>query len=221
VRPSKRLFDVVVSSAVLGASLPILAAAAAAVATDGGPVLFRQERVGRKGRRFRMLKLRTMHHGNAGPAITVGGDGRITKVGRWLRKTKIDELPQLWNVLRGDMSLVGPRPEVPEYVALYDEAQRQVLDLVPGVTDPASIRYRNESEILRRAEDPEAYYRSVVLPEKLRLSLEYGKNATFASDLAVLFRTALAVLGTGDDTACAASSDTSVSRTRKASSSTA
>lgn len=195
-RPGKRAFDVVVSSAVLSASLPLLAGAALAVASDGGPVLFRQERVGRNGRRFRMLKLRTMRHDRTTPgaALTVGADDRITPVGRWLRATKVDELPQLWNVLRGEMSLVGPRPEVAQYVDQYGEREKEVLALVPGITDPASIRYRNESELLAQARDPEEYYRRVVLPDKLRLSIDYGKQATFTSDLVVLLRTALAVV---------------------------
>jgi lipopolysaccharide/colanic/teichoic acid biosynthesis glycosyltransferase len=195
-RPGKRFFDVVVSGAVLGASLPVLAVASLAVAADGGPALFGQERVGRNGRRFRMLKLRTMRHRRAdsGPALTVGNDDRVTPVGRWLRATKIDELPQLWNVLRGDMSLVGPRPEVPGYVDQYGEAEREVLDFVPGITDPASIRYRNESALLAQAADPEEYYRRVVLPDKLRLSIDYGNKATFVSDLLVIVRTVIAVV---------------------------
>jgi len=195
-RRGKRAFDLVVSTAVLGASLPLLATAALAVASDGGPVLFRQERVGKKGRRFRILKLRTMKAGrkDAGSSLTVGADDRITTVGRWLRAAKLDELPQLWNVLRGEMSLVGPRPEVPEYADDYDNTEIAVLDLMPGITDPASIRYRNESELLATASDPDDYYRRVVLPDKLRLSIDYGKQATFASDLVVLLRTISAVL---------------------------
>jgi lipopolysaccharide/colanic/teichoic acid biosynthesis glycosyltransferase len=195
-RPGKRLFDVVVSGAILGASLPVLAVASLAIAADGGPVLFCQERVGRHGRRFRMLKLRTMRHRRpeAGPALTVGDDDRVTPVGRWLRAMKVDELPQLWNVLRGDMSLVGPRPEVPQYVDQYGDAEREVLDFLPGITDPASIRYRNESALLAQAADPEEYYRRVILPDKLRLSIDYGKKATFVSDILVIVRTIAAVV---------------------------
>jgi lipopolysaccharide/colanic/teichoic acid biosynthesis glycosyltransferase len=162
----------------------------------GGPVFFAQERVGRYGVRFRMWKFRTMRVNaeRSGAQLTVGADSRITRVGRWLRRSKIDELPQLFNVLRGEMSLVGPRPEVPRYVALYDDAERVVLDLVPGITDPASIRYRDEASVLAHAADPERCYIDEIMPEKIRINLEYAERATPFSDLLVILST-LGVIG--------------------------
>lgn len=126
-----------------------------------------------------------------GPLLTVGQDPRVTKVGWWLRRTKLDELPQLINVLAGEMSLVGPRPEVPRYVALYTEEQKAVLKLRPGITDPASIRFRNESELLATAADPERYYVEIVMPEKIRLNLEYASKASVWTDIAVIIHTLL------------------------------
>ena len=137
---------------------PLLAATAALVkASSPGPVLFRQQRIGRGGKPFELWKFRTMRVGGTGPQITADGDRRITRIGRILRKTKLDELPELFNVLRGDLSLVGPRPEVAKYVALYPEAERAFLQRFrPGITDPATVRFRNEEDILARAPDPEA-----------------------------------------------------------------
>jgi lipopolysaccharide/colanic/teichoic acid biosynthesis glycosyltransferase len=179
---AKRAFDL--AGVAAGACLlwPVFAAVALVIVwEDGGPVFFRQERVGRGGRPFRIWKFRTM-----------AGD-RVTSVGAWLRRTKLDELPQLLNVLRGEMSLVGPRPELARYVALYDDAQRRVLDAVPGITDPASLRFVAEGELLAEAEDPEAAYVAAVLPAKLRLSLDYASRATVRSDLGVVLRTLAAV----------------------------
>lgn len=158
---------------------------------DGSPVFFRQERVGRGGVSFRMWKYRTMVPGGEtrGGLLTVGDDARITAAGRILRKYKIDELPQLFNVLAGTMSFVGPRPEVARYVALYTPEQRRVLEMMPGITDPASIRFRRESELLADAGDPEDYYVRVLLPEKIRLNLEYGRRATLSGDLRVILCT--------------------------------
>ena len=163
---------------------------------DGGPVFFRHERVGRDGRLFRMLKFRTMvvHAERVGPSLTVGADPRITPVGRVLRRTKLDELPQLVNVLRGDMSLVGPRPEVPFYVALYTPEQRRVLSLVPGITDPASETYVDEAAVLARAPDPERAYLDEIMPNKLRLNLQYAAHATLLSDVAMILRTVGAIV---------------------------
>jgi lipopolysaccharide/colanic/teichoic acid biosynthesis glycosyltransferase len=178
----KRAFDL--AGVAVGACLlwPVFAAVALLIVLeDGPPVFFRQERVGRGGRPFRIWKFRTM-----------AGD-RVTHVGAWLRRAKLDELPQLLNVLRGEMSLVGPRPELARYVALYDEAQRRVLDALPGITDPASLRFVAEGELLAEAEDPEAAYVATVLPEKLRLSLDYASRATVRSDLGVVLRTLAAV----------------------------
>jgi lipopolysaccharide/colanic/teichoic acid biosynthesis glycosyltransferase len=138
-----------------------------------GPVFFRQERIGRFGVPFRIHKFRTMTHGAVGAQITVGADARITRAGAWLRRTKLDELPQLIDVLRGAMSLVGPRPEVPRYVAMYPQGLRdKVLSVRPGITDVASLEYRDEGELLARAADPEREYVSVVMPAKLKLAAQ-------------------------------------------------
>lgn len=190
--PVKRGFDVAAAGIGLLAVSPLLALAALLVKLDdGGPVFFGQTRVGRGGHPFTIWKLRTMvpDAESRGRALTVGGDPRITRVGRWLRRFKVDELPQLWNVLRGEMSLVGPRPEVPRYVALYTPDQRRVLDLVPGITDPASIRFRDESTLLAASSDPEALYLHEILPQKLDLALRYAGQANLRSDIGVLIRT--------------------------------
>ena len=160
-------------------------------AEDGGPVFFRQERVGHRGRVFRMWKFRTMVVDAAarGLPLTVGQDPRVTRVGAWLRRLKLDELPQLFNVLVGDMTLVGPRPEVPCYVASYDAEQRRVLELVPGVTDEASIRYVAESALLAAALDPERVYVSEIVPDKIRLNLAYAAHATVWTDVRVILAT--------------------------------
>jgi len=191
----KRVFDLVGAGAGLLLLSPLLLLIALAVRLDSpGPVLFRQERVGRGGRTFLIRKFRTMRHGAAGAAITVGADARITRVGAFLRRHKLDELPQLIDVLQGSMSLVGPRPEVPRYVALYPEAVRdKVLSVRPGLTDLASIEYRDESEQLARAADPEHEYVHVVLPRKLALAQAYVEQASLATDLRLIVRT-LAVL---------------------------
>jgi lipopolysaccharide/colanic/teichoic acid biosynthesis glycosyltransferase len=184
--------DVTASLAGLVLLSPVLAAIAAAIKLDTpGTVFYRQERVGRAGVPFRIWKFRTMVAGAAslGSALTVGDDSRITEVGRLLRRFKLDELPQLANVLTGEMSLVGPRPEVPRYVALYTEAQRRVLDLVPGITDPASIAYRDEATLLAQRPDPEAAYVQEIMPDKIRLNLEYAGRASVRSDLGLIWRT--------------------------------
>jgi len=188
----KRPFDLAASSLGVVLLSPLLCAVALGIRVcDGSPVFFRQARVGRGGKPFRMWKFRTMVHDaeKRGALLTVGGDGRITALGKRLRGWKVDELPQLFNVLDGTMSLVGPRPEVARYVARYSPEERRVLDLMPGITDPASIRYRDESERLARAEDPEAYYVRVLVPEKIRLNLEYGKKATLSRDIRVILKT--------------------------------
>lgn len=163
--------------------------------SDGVPVLFRQVRVGRNGVLFTLLKFRSMRNENAGSLITVGGDSRITPVGRILRKTKLDELPQLINVLKGEMSFVGPRPEVERYTSLYRNEQREVLSLMPGITDPASLVYFNESEVLAGQKDPETHYVNVLMPEKIRINLAYGKRANVFSDVGIILRTVLRVAG--------------------------
>lgn len=160
-----------------------------------GPALFRQERVGLRGRPFTMLKFRSMRAGQPGTEFTVQGDERITSVGKLLRATKLDELPELWNVVRGEMSLVGPRPEVPRYVDLEDPAWAEVLEVRPGVTDPVTKALRSEERLLAEVPgDREAYYRTVLLPYKLRGYAEYLRRRTFSSDLAVLCTTLLAIV---------------------------
>lgn len=193
----KRLLDVIVSALGLVVSSPVLAAAALAVKRDSpGPVIFHQQRVGRGGRPFDILKFRTMRQGAAGAAVTVGDDPRITLSGKFLRPTKLDELPQLLNVLRGDMSLVGPRPEVSRYVEMWPATARErILSVRPGITDPASIEFRREAEELALAEDPEAHYVEVVLPRKVALYCDYVDNRSFVGDLMILARTAFSVIG--------------------------
>jgi lipopolysaccharide/colanic/teichoic acid biosynthesis glycosyltransferase len=158
---------------------------------DGGPVFFRQERVGYRGRLFQMWKFRTMvpDAEKQGLPLTVGQDRRVTRVGAWLRRCKLDELPQLFNVLAGDMTLVGPRPEVPRFVATYGAPERRVLELVPGVTDEASIQYADETELLATAPDPERFYVSEIVPAKIRLNLAYAARATVWTDVAVILAT--------------------------------
>jgi len=193
---AKRAFDIVVAGLCLVLLSPLLVALGLWVRLDSpGPALFRQERVGRFGRTFRIHKFRTMVDGAPGPQITVGADARITRAGAWLRARKLDELPQLIDVLAGDMSLVGPRPEVPRYVALYPDALREkVLSVRPGITDPASLRMADESDHLAHAVDPEREYVEVLMPAKLREAAAYAERATLWSDLQVLART-LRLLG--------------------------
>ena len=193
---SKRVMDVTCSGlGMLLLSPPLLAIALAVWLGDRGPVLYRQERVGRGGRPFTMLKFRSMVAGadSKGRLVTVGGDARVTPVGRWIRRLKLDELPQLLNVLKGEMSLVGPRPEVQRYVDLYTAEQWPVLDLVPGITDPASIKYRDEEAVLAGYDDPDRAYVEVVMPDKIAINLSYAARATVLSDLAVILKTLLRI----------------------------
>jgi lipopolysaccharide/colanic/teichoic acid biosynthesis glycosyltransferase len=198
---AKRLFDLTLAALGLIVLSPLLLAMAAWVKLDSpGPVFFRQERVGRFGQPFRIHKFRTMAHQPAGDdrQITIGADPRITRAGRWLRRTKLDELPQLIDVLAGRMSIVGPRPEVPRYVALYPAALRdKVLSVRPGITDFASIQFRDESALLERAADPEREYTEVVLPAKLRLAAQYVDQATLATDLRLIGLTLKALVTHG------------------------
>ncbi|MGA0610323.1 sugar transferase [Caldimonas sp. KR1-144] len=189
----KRVFDLVVAGLAMLLLSPLLFAIAAAIKLDSpGPVFFRQERVGRGGAPFRIHKFRTMVHAPQveGPLLTVGNDARITRVGACLRRSKLDELAQLIDVLQGTMSLVGPRPEVPRYVALYPrELREKVLSVRPGITDPVSIAYRDEGEQLARAADPEREYIERIMPLKLQHAARYAEHATLASDIGVLWRT--------------------------------
>lgn len=160
-------------------------------AEDGGPVFFRQERVGLGGRRFRIWKFRSMvtDAEGLGTQLTTARDTRITRVGAWLRRRKLDELPQLLNVLAGEMSIVGPRPEVPKYVDLYTEDQRRVLALKPGITDVASIAFADESALLGCVPEPEGYYLQCIVPAKIRLNLQYAEHASPLRDLSVIIDT--------------------------------
>lgn len=188
----KRLFDIITSAAVLILSAPFLLLIAAAVWIDSGrPIFYSQWRVGKDFRKFRIRKFRSMRTGGHGASITVSGDRRVTRIGRVLRAAKLDELPQFWNVLRGDMSLVGPRPEVSEYVELFMERYRRVLTLRPGITDLASIQFRNEEQLLADSEEPMREYVRRILPAKLDLAEEYLRKRSFFLDLSVLFRTVL------------------------------
>jgi lipopolysaccharide/colanic/teichoic acid biosynthesis glycosyltransferase len=192
----RRTFDVVAAGIGLLLLSPVLVVVALSIKLDSsGSVLYRATRVGRDGKTFELLKFRSMtvDADKQGPGITRAGDQRITRVGRRLRNTKLDELPQLINVLKGEMSLVGPRPEDPRYVALYSAEQRQVLIYRPGITSPASLAYRYEEQILDGA-DWEATYRTVVMPEKLAIDLDYIATRTLSSDFILLLRTARAVL---------------------------
>jgi len=192
----KRIFDVIASAMGLIVSSPLMLIVAGLVKLDSpGPVLFRQERVGMHGRPFKILKFRTMHADHGGSGITARDDGRITRTGSWLRSTKLDELPQLINVVRGEMSLVGPRPELPEYVAHWSAAARaSVLTVRPGITDPASIQFRRESEMLAEVDDPQGYYLEVLLPQKVALYELYVAQQSFTSDCKVIGRTLMSVI---------------------------
>ena len=187
----KRAFDVASSAVGLVVLSPVFLVVAALIkAKDRGPVFFRQERVGRHGRPFRIHKFRTMRVANAGALITSADDARITPVGAFLRRTKLDELPQLIDVLRGDMSFVGPRPEVPRYVALWGDAARaEILSVRPGISDPAAIAFRNEQDELAAADDPERHYVEVILPQKVAMYLDYVRTRSFVGDLRVIFGT--------------------------------
>lgn len=192
----KRLFDLLLAAALLALlSGPMLLIALWIRLDSSGPALYRQERVGRQGRLFRIHKFRTMHlRAQEDMPLTAEGDDRITRVGRWLRARRLDELPQLFDVLWGDMSFVGPRPEVPRYVVHYPEALRSiVLSVRPGITDPAALAHRHEGEVLARAADPERCYVQQLLPAKLQLQADYIAQATLLTDLGILWRTAAVV----------------------------
>lgn len=188
----KRLFDIACSLIGLLVLMPFLLGIALAVIVNSGfPVFYRQSRVGKDNRDFKLFKFRTMHSGaDKKGLLTVGGrDPRVTAVGYYLRKYKLDELPQLLNVLIGNMSLVGPRPEVRKYVDLYNEEQKKVLSVKPGITDLASLRYINENELLAQSSDPEYTYIREIMPEKLALNKEYIENHSLRMDLKIIFAT--------------------------------
>lgn len=194
---AKRLMDVLLSAGALLVLWPLFLLVAVAIkADDPGPVFYRQVRVGRGGRPFRIFKFRTMvtDADRKGPAITVGRDSRITRVGAFLRRTKLDELAQLLNVLRGEMSFVGPRPEVPRYVELYTLYQRQVLLVRPGITDYASIAYRNENDMLEGVDDPERLYIEEIMPAKIELNMKYLREISPLADIRLILKTVVAVV---------------------------
>ena len=194
---AKRVMDIAISAAALCVLWPVfLLIALAIVIDDPGPVFYRQVRVGRGGRPFRIFKFRTMvvDADKKGLSITVGRDSRITRVGAFLRKTKLDELAQLLNVLCGQMSFVGPRPEVPRYVELYTPYQRQVLLVRPGMTDYASIAYRNENDLLAGADDPEKMYIETIMPDKIELNMKYLREISPLADLRLILKTVIAVI---------------------------
>ena len=193
----KRLMDVVISGCALLVLWPLLLLIALAIKIDDpGPVFYRQVRVGRNGKEFRIFKFRTMvvDADKKGLQITVGRDSRVTRVGAFLRKTKLDELAQLLNVLTGEMSFVGPRPEVPKYVDLYTPYQRQVLLVRPGITDYASIAYRNENDLLEGAQDPERMYIDEIMPAKIELNMKYLHEISPLADIRLSLSTGVAVI---------------------------
>ena len=188
----KRLFDIVASGCGLIVLSPLFLILAVWIKLDSpGPVFYRQVRVGRGNKDFRIFKFRSMRVGSdKGSLVTIGGhDPRITRSGYFIRKFKLDEFPQLINVFIGDMSLVGPRPEVRHYVDYWTPEQMHVLDVRPGITDPASIKFRNENELMEQAEDPEKYYIEVIMQEKIKLYLEYVQNHSFLGDIGLIFKT--------------------------------
>jgi lipopolysaccharide/colanic/teichoic acid biosynthesis glycosyltransferase len=188
------VFEIALATIGLVATAPLLIVVAILIKfTSKGPILFRQQRVGLSGSRFTLLKLRTMTVASSGPLITSANDGRVTRLGRPLRRFKIDELPELWNVLRGDMSFVGPRPEVPEFVDLSDPMWKTILTHRPGITDPVTLRLRNEEQLLARVVDKERYYREVVQPLKLRGYYKFVESKSWKTDIRLIFRTLKAV----------------------------
>lgn len=198
----KRLFDVIGAGVGLVMLAPLLAAVAVLIKLDSpGPVLFKQQRMGRGFRPFAIFKFRTMKQETNGCLpLTVGADPRITRMGGWLRRSKIDELPQLFNILKGDMTLVGPRPEVPAYVEAFRRDYEEILTVRPGLTDLASLKYRDESALLGRSSDPEGEYLRRILPDKIDLAKEYIHRSSFFFDLNVIARTLIRVIFPGSVT---------------------
>jgi lipopolysaccharide/colanic/teichoic acid biosynthesis glycosyltransferase len=186
----KRFFDIVISFTTLILLIPLMVVVATIIKLNSeGPVFFKQERIGKGFRPFWIYKFRTMQQAPIGLQVTVGNDPRITRVGWFLRQTKIDELPQLINILRGEMSFVGPRPEVPQYVQLYKQDYQEILTVRPGLTDLASLKYRDEAALLARATNPEEEYTTRVLPDKIELAKDYLRQASLLFDLKIIFKT--------------------------------
>ena len=188
----KRCFDIVISFTTLVLLIPLMVVVGTIIKLNSeGPVFFKQERIGKGFRPFWIYKFRTMQQApiRHKSQVTVGNDPRITRVGRFLRQTKIDELPQLINILRGEMSFVGPRPEVPQYVQLYKQDYQEILTVRPGLTDLASLKYRDEAALLAQSENPEEEYRMRVLPDKIELAKDYLRQASLLFDLKIVFKT--------------------------------
>ena len=197
IAPGKRLFDVAVSLTALALLVPLLAVIALLVKLGSpGPVLYRQQRVSRGGRLFELLKFRTMVVGadRMAPNVSATGDPRVTRVGAFLRKTYLDELPQLLNVLRGDMSLVGPRPETPEFVALYSPEERRVLTVRPGLAGPSTLAFMDEADLLAAAPDPVAFYTTTVLHDRVRADLTYLERRSVGYDIRLLAAQVLSIV---------------------------
>ncbi len=192
-----RTVEVPLALAGLVLAAPIIAVSAAAIALSSGlPVFFRQARIGRGAKPFTLVKLRTMFPSEGGPQVTARGDSRVTSVGRILRSTKIDELPELWNVVRGDMSIVGPRPEVARYVQSEEPLWKEVLEVRPGLTDPVTLNLRDEELLIEGVEgDPDRFYRETLQPMKLRGYVDYLRRRSWRTDLIVIWNTILAILG--------------------------
>ena len=197
---AKRLFDIAVAAAGLVTTAPVMAVLSVAIRLESpGPAIFRQVRVGKGQTSIETLKLRTMIFSAVGPTVTASDDPRVTRIGRILRRTKLDELPQLWNVLRGEMSIVGPRPEVARYTATYGSEFRDLLEVRPGLTDLASIAFRDEERLLASAHDRERAYKEVIMPLKLGIALRGVRRISLTEDLRVIVRTIRAVLGHRSD----------------------
>lgn len=189
----KEIFDRFVAIAGLIILWPVMAVVAVLIAVrmPGGPVIFRQQRVGRGGRLFTLVKFRTMTMGHSGSTVSVAGESRITPLGAVLRRLKLDELPELWNVARGDMSFVGPRPDVPGYADMLTGDDRRVLQLKPGITGPATLKYRNEEQLLAMCDNPREYNDRVIFPDKVRINLEYLDIRSFVGDIRIIMQTLL------------------------------
>lgn len=189
----KEIFDRFAAIAGLIILWPVMAVVAVLIAVrmPGGPVIFRQQRVGRGGRLFTLVKFRTMTMGHSGSTVSVAGESRITPLGAVLRRLKLDELPELWNVARGDMSFVGPRPDVPGYADMLTGDDRRVLQLKPGITGPATLKYRNEEQLLAMCDNPREYNDRVIFPDKVRINLEYLDSRSFVGDIRIIMQTLL------------------------------
>ncbi len=188
----KRVLDLVGSILGLLIALPLLGFIAMSIKIMmGNPLIFRQTRVGQNGKLFTLYKFRSMTYNHNGNSITVKGESRITPLGNFLRKYKLDELPELWNILKGDMSFVGPRPDVPEYITKLVGEERLILRIRPGLTSPASIKYKDEEKLVALATDPQSFYNEVIWPDKVRINLEYCKNRSLLGDMTLILKTML------------------------------